>query len=161
MEEKKDVGPSPQDEWTIAALAHASILLVLVLGSVGIGLLLGPLVPLIMYLSYRERSRFIAFHALQAFAYQMAGVVGYFVLVAVLVSAVVIAWVVSGLLTVVLIGFLLMPLALILTLLMVFGLVIAPFAWIGYGAYGAYSVYRGERFRYWLIGEWIEREVSL
>jgi len=36
----------------------------------------------------------------------------------------------------------------------------APFAWLGYGLYGAYQVYQGRNYRYWLIGEWLEQEVK-
>jgi uncharacterized Tic20 family protein len=152
---------SPTGEWTTAALAHASILLTLVLAFAGgVGALVGLAVPLVIYLSYRERSRFITFHALQSLVYQGAGVLIYLVLVAVLAAAVAAAWTISGLLSAVVIGFLLMPLALIITILMVILLVAAPLLWVGYGLYAAYRVYQGEDFRYWLVGEWLEREVK-
>lgn len=152
----------PSDEWTAAALAHASVLLTLVLAMVGgIGLLVGPAIPLVMYLGYREKSRFVAFHALQALAYQVAGVVFFLVLVVVTVAWVTIAWTVSGLLSAALIGLLLIPFALVLTLLTVLLLVCIPIAWLGYGLVAAYQVYQGRDFRYRLIGEWLEREVRL
>ena len=153
---------APTDEWTAAALAHASALLSLILGMAGgVGALVGPAVPLAMVFGYRERSRFVTFHALQSFVYQAAGVLLYAVLAAVLAVWVTIAWTVSGLLSAVLVGFLLMPFALLLTLLMVLLLVCAPFAWLGYGLYAAYQVYQGHDFRYWLIGTWLEQEVKL
>lgn len=152
----------PTDEWTAATLAHASALLTLILGMAGgVGALVGPVVPLAMYFGYRQRSHFVAFHALQSFVYQVAGVLLYAVLAAVLAVGVAIAWTVSGLLSAVLIGLLLMPLALLLTLLMVLLLVCVPFAWLGYGLYAAYQVYQGRDFHYWLIGEWLKREVKL
>jgi hypothetical protein len=152
---------SPTGEWTTAALAHASILLTLVLAFAGgVGALVGLAVPLVIYLSYRERSRFIAFHALQSLVYQGAGVLVYLVLVAVLAAAVAAAWTISGLLSAVLIGVLLMPLALLITILMVILLVGAPLLWVGYGLYAAYRVYQGEDIRYWLVGEWLERGVK-
>jgi len=151
----------PTDEWTAAMLAHASALLTLILGMAGgVGALVGPVVPLAMYFGYRQRSHFVAFHALQSFVYQVAGVLLYAVLAAVLAVGVAIAWTVSGLLSAVLIGLLLMPLALLLTLLMVLLLVCVPFAWLGYGLYAAYQVHQGRDFHYWLIGEWLEREVN-
>ena len=150
------------DEWTAAALAHASALLTLILGMAGgVGALVGPAVPLAMYFGDRERSRFVAFHALQSFIYQVAGVLIYAVLAAVLAVWMAMAWTISGLLSAVLVGLLLMPFALLLTLLAVLLLVCAPFAWLGYGLYGAYQVYQGRAFRYWLIGEWLEREVKV
>jgi len=152
---------APTDEWTAAALAHASVLLTLVLGMAGgVGALVGPAVPLAMYLGYREKSRFVAFHALQSLVYQVAGVLIYAVLAAVLAVWITMAWTVSGLLSAVLVGLLLMPFALLLTLLAVLLLVGVPFAWLGYGLYGAYQVYQGRNFRYWLIGEWLEKEVK-
>ena len=152
---------SPTDEWTTAALAHASILLTLLLAFAGgVGALVGLAVPLVIYLSYRERSRFITVHALQSLAYQGAGALIYLVLVAVSAAAMAAAWTISGLLSAVVIGLLLMPLALVITILMVILLVGAPMAWVGYGLYAAYRVYQGEDFRYWLVGEWLEREVK-
>jgi uncharacterized Tic20 family protein len=144
----------PTDEWTTASLAHASILLTVTLGTVGgIGAPVGLAVPLVMYLGYRKQSRFIAFHALQAFAYQLAGVL----IVAALGALVGAAWAVSGTLATVLVGFALMPFAASLTLL----LAGAAIAWIVYGLYAAYQVYQGRDLRYWLIGDYLEREVKL
>jgi uncharacterized Tic20 family protein len=151
----------PTDEWTAAALAHTSVLLTLILGMAGgIGILVGPVIPLVMYLGYRGKSRFVAFHALQSFAYHAVGVLFYAVLVAVMAVWIAIAWTVSGLLSAVLVGLLLMPFALLLTLLTIALLVCIPFAWLGYGLYAAYQVYQGRDFRYWSIGEWLEREVN-
>jgi len=155
-------GQAPVDEWTAAALAHTSALLTIVLGVAGgIGLLVGPAVPLVMYLGYRGKSRFVAFHALQSLVYHVAGVLLYLVLVMVVAVGVTIAWTVSGLLSAILVGLLLIPLAVLFTLLMAFLLICIPFAWLGYGLYGAYQVYQGRDFRYWLIGEWLEQEVKL
>ena len=156
------VEQAPVGEWTAAALAHASALLTIVLGVAGgIGLLVGPAVPLVMYFGYRGKSRFVAFHALQSLVYHVAGVLLYLVLVVVVAVWVAIAWTVSGLLSAILVGLLLIPLAVLFTLLMVFLLICIPFAWLGYGLYGVYQVYQGRDFRYWLIGEWLEQEVKL
>lgn len=151
---------STTDEWTTASLAHASIVLTLILAFAGgVGALLGLAIPLVIYLSYRERSRFIAFHALQALIYQGLGVLAYALLVVVTVAVVAVAWTISGLLSVVVIGFLLMPLVLLITVLMVILLLGLPLVWVGYGLYAAYRIYEGYNFRYWLLGEWTEREV--
>jgi uncharacterized Tic20 family protein len=151
---------SPVNEWTTAALAHAGILLTLLLAFAGgVGALAGLAVPLVIYLSYRERSRFITLHALQSLVYQGAGMLIYVLLAAVSAASVVATWTISGLLSAVVIGLLLMPVALVVTILMVILLVGAPLLWVGYGLYAAYRVYQGEDFRYWLLGEWLEREV--
>jgi len=156
-----DVGgvQAPTDEWTLAALAHASVLLTLVLGMAGgIGALVGPIIPLMMVLGYRGKSRFVAQHALQSLVYQAVGLVVYVVLVAVMAGWVTIAWTVSGILSAVLVGLLFIPFALLFTVLTVFLLVCTPIVWLGYGLYAAYQVYQGRDFRYWMIGEWLERE---
>lgn len=144
---------APTNEWTTAALAHASVLLTVILGApAGLGVPIGLAVPLAMYFGYRRHSRFIAFHALQAFVYQVIGAVG----IAALGALVGIAWAISGALSAVLVGLALMPLALTLTLV----LAGAAIAWFGYGMYAAYQVYQGADFRYWLIGERLEEEVA-
>jgi uncharacterized Tic20 family protein len=152
----------PTDEWTAATLAHASGLLTLVLGMAGgVGALVGPAIPLAMYFGYREKSRFVAFHAMQSFVYQVAGVLLYAIFAAALAIGVAMAWTVSGLLSAVLIGLLLIPFAILLTLLMALLLAGAPLVWLGYGLYAAYQVYQGRDFHYWLIGEWLKREAKL
>ncbi|MCJ7738487.1 MAG: DUF4870 domain-containing protein [Anaerolineae bacterium] len=149
------------DSWTVAALAHASIAVTLLLSfSGGVGALVGPAIALAIYFGYRQRSRFVAYHALQAVAYQAIGLVMYLVLIAVLVSVTVVAWTISGLLSTVLIGLLLMPLALALTLFMVLILLLAPLGWAGYGLYVAYQVYQGRDEAYWLVGEWVGKGVE-
>jgi uncharacterized Tic20 family protein len=153
---------APTDEWTAAMLAHASVLLTLMFGFAGgIGVLIGLVVPLVMYLGYRQKSRFVAFHALQSLVYQAIGVLLYAILAAVMSACVAIVWTVSGWLSAVLVGLLLMPFALLLMLLMVLLLIGAPLVWLCYGLYAAYQSYQGRGFRYWLIGEWLEREVKL
>jgi len=162
-----EVGNTPEagavtDAWTIAALAHASIVLTLLFAFAGgIGALVGLAVPLVIYLSYRERSRFVAFHALQALVYQGAGVLIYLASVIVLALIVTVVWTITGLLSAVAIGFLFWPLALLVTVLMVLVLLLAPLAWVAYGLYTAYRVYQGEGVRYWLLGDWVEREAGV
>ncbi len=153
---------APVDEWTTAALAHASVLLTLILGAAGgVGALIGPAVALAIYFGYREKSRFVAFHALQSAAYQVVGILLYAVTATVLGSMVGMAWSVSGALVEVFVGFLIMPFALLMTLLMVLVLVGAPLIWIGYGLYASYKVYQGNNFHYQWIGEQVEREVKI
>jgi hypothetical protein len=118
-------------------------------------------IPLVIYLSYRERSRLIAFHALQSVIYQGVGILVYAIVLAVMVAVVTVAWMISGLLSVVVIGFLLMPLALMATVLMVILLLVLPLVWVGYGLYAAYRIYEGYNFRYWVLGDWVAREVRL
>jgi uncharacterized protein len=126
---------SPADERTWAMLSHLSVLLNLVTG------FFGPIAALVIYLVYRERSRYVAFHSLQSLVFQLVVWVGGGVLAGV-------AWTVAGALTAVMgIGCLLMPFALLLSLLPL----IAPV----YGIIAAVQTNQGQDFRYWLIGDWV------
>lgn len=125
---------SPQDERTWAMLAHLSVLVNLAT------VMLGPVVSLIIYLVYKDRSRFVAYHALQSTVFQLvAWIVGGLLAT--------ITWAIAGALTVILIGCLLYPVALLFTLLPLIALI--------YGVIGAIQVSQGQDFRYWLVGDWV------
>ena len=111
---------SAQDERTWSILAHLSMFLNLVTG------FLGPVAALIIWLVYKDRSPKVAFHALQSMWYQ----VGWLVILAV-------GWTVTALLLVVLIGFVLIPVMAIVS--------VVPFVHAGYAAY---KVSQGEDYRY-------------
>jgi len=128
------------DERTWAMLAHLSVLLNLVTGFLGV------VAPLVIYLVYKDRSRYVAFHSMQAFVFQLVWWVGGGALVG-------FAWVVTGLLSAILIGLLCIPVALIITAL--------PLAALVYGVIGGIKCNQGEDFRYWLIGDWLARNFNL
>jgi uncharacterized protein len=119
---------STQEEKTWSVLAHLSIFLNLFTG------FLGPVVALVIWLVYRDRSSKVAFHALQSMWYQVAWIV--------ILGA---GWAFTGLLMLVLIGFLLVPVMVLLTLV--------PFAQAGYAAY---RVSRGEDYRYPIVADLIQ-----
>src|SRR3712207_541326 len=127
--EHETMAMGPRDERTWSALAHLSIFLNLVTG------FLGPVAALGVWLVYRDRSSKVAFQALQSMWYQIAWLV---ILVA--------GWTVTGILTIVLIGFLLMPAMALIS--------IVPFV---HGAYAAYRVNRDGEYRYPFIADMIER----
>jgi uncharacterized protein len=117
---------SPQDERTWSIIAHLSVLV----GLVG----LMPLGALIIWLVYKDRSRRVGFHALQALWYQLAWVV---ILVA--------GWFVTFVLSFVLIGLLFIPVMLIASLV--------PFV---HGCYAAYKVSKGVDYRYPFVADRID-----
>jgi uncharacterized protein len=130
---------SPQDERTWAMLAHLSVLVNLVT------VLLGPVASLIIYLVYKDRSRYVAYHALQSTVFQLiAWIVGGLLAT--------ITWSIAAALTVILIGCLLYPVALLFTLLPLIALI--------YGVIGAIQVSQGQDFRYWLVGDWVRSTLS-
>jgi uncharacterized protein len=119
---------SAEDERTWSILAHLSMFLNLLTG------FLGPVVALIIYLLYKDRSQKVAFHALQSMWFQ----IGWLVILAV-------GWTVTTLLLVVLIGFVLIPVMAIVSVL--------PFVHAGYAAY---RVSKDEDYRYPFAADLVE-----
>jgi len=130
---------SPADERTWAMLAHLSVLANLVTG------FLGPVVALVIYLVYKERSRYVAYQAMQAFVFQLVWWVGGGVLTGV-------AWAVSGALSAILIGLLCMPIACLISFM--------PVVAIIYGIVGGVQTSQGQDFKYWLIGDWVRGSLA-
>ncbi|HJQ29736.1 MAG TPA: DUF4870 domain-containing protein [Rubrobacter sp.] len=120
---------STQDERTWSVLAHLSMFLNLFTG------FLGPVAALVIWLVYRDRSQRVAFHALESMWYQ----IGWLVILAA-------GWTITALLTIVLVGFLLIPVMAIVSVL--------PFA---HAAYTAYRVSQGEDYRYPFAADLLER----
>jgi uncharacterized protein len=117
-----------QEEKTLSVLAHLSMFLNLVTG------FLGPVAALVIWLVYRDRSRTVAFQALQSMWYQVTWLV-----------ILVVGWTITTLLMLVLIGFLLVPVMALISLV--------PFV---HSAYAAYRVSKDGEFRYPLIADMIE-----
>ena len=125
---------SEADERQWAMFAHLSILLNLVTGFLGV------VAPLVIYMIYKDRSRYVAYHSLQSLIFQLVWWVGGGFLIGA-------AWTITGLLSAVLIGLLCIPVALVLSLI--------PLAALGYGIYGGVQVSQGRDFKYWLVGDWV------
>jgi uncharacterized protein len=123
---------NPKDENTWSVLAHLSVFLNLFTG------FLGPVAALVIWLMYRDRSPRVSFHALQSLWYQVAWVV-----------ILGVGWTVAGLLTIILVGFLLFPVMIVLTFV--------PFVHMGYAAY---KVSQGVDYRYPWVADLLERESS-
>jgi uncharacterized protein len=128
FEERGAVVMGTQEERTWSALAHLSVFLNLFTG------FLGPVAAGIIWLVYRDRSPQVAFQALQSAAYQVAWIV--------LLGA---GWALTGLLTLILIGFLLIPVMAIAT--------VVPFVHM---AYAAYRVSKGDDYRYPIVADLIQ-----
>ncbi len=120
---------SPQDERTWSMVAHLSVLA----GLVG----LMPFGALIIWLVYKDRSRRVGFHALQALWYQIAWLVIW-----------VIASIIGLILAVVTLG-----IGLILVIPAGFVLWLAPLV---HGCYAAYKVNQGVDYRYPFIADRID-----
>ncbi len=124
---------SPQDENTWSMLSHLSIYLNIITG------FLGPVAALIIWLVYKDRSSRVSFHALQSLWYQVAWLV-----------ILAIGWTVTGLLMMVIVGFLLIPVMLLVTLV--------PFV---HAAYAAYKVNQGVDYRYLWVADMVSGDHKL
>ena len=122
IQREYEARPAPPHRWGTmsvegervwSVLAHLSTFLNLFTG------FLGPVAAFVIWLIYRDDSPRVASHALRSVFYQTAWLV-----------AIVVGWTVTGLLMVVLVGFLLVPVMLLVTL--------APFVQASYEAYKAY-----------------------
>ncbi len=104
---------SREDERTWSAVAHLTTFLNVFTG------FLGPVAAVVIWLVYRDDSPRVASHALRSVFYQVAWL-----------SAIVVGWTVTGILMAVFVGFLLVPVMVLVTL--------APFVQAAYEAYRAY-----------------------
>jgi uncharacterized protein len=120
----------PRDENTWAVLAHLSVFLNVLTG------FLGPVAALVIWLMYKDRSPRVSFHALQSLWYQVAWMV-----------VLAIGWTIAGILTIVLVGFLLFPVMIVLSVL--------PFAHM---AYAAYKVNQGVYYRYPFVADMVSED---
>ena len=127
-------GMEPSEERTLAMFSHLAILLNLITGFLG----LQP--PIVIYFAYKDRSKYVAYQALQALIFQ-----GVFFFGAAILAA--IAWVITFVLSFVIVGVCLFPFALILTLV--------PFGALVYGIVAAVDTHNHRDFKYWLIGDWV------
>jgi len=130
---------SPADERTWAMLAHLSVLLNLFTAVGGIA------GALIIYLVYKDRSRYVAYQSLQSLIMQGILWMGGSVIAGVF-------WAATSILSALIIGVVCVPLACIVSLL--------PVVSIVYGIVGGIKCYQGADFQYWLIGNWVRSTLT-
>jgi len=126
--------PAEEKQW--AMISHLSVLLNLFTGFVG------TFVPLIIYLIYKDRSRYVAFHSMQAFVMQAICSFGGLLL----------ALLIGGLGSVIpLAGLICLPISCIFGLLPIWALI--------WGTIAGIKVNNGEDYRYWQIAEFVETSI--
>lgn len=129
------LSPAQEKQW--AMISHLSVLLNLFTGFVGMG------VPVIIYFIYKDRSRYVAYHSLQALI--MQGICSF--------GGLLLAVLIGGLSQVVpFVGLICLPISCLFGLLPLIALI--------YGAYGGVKVNQGEDFKYWLIGDWVRSTLT-
>jgi uncharacterized Tic20 family protein len=148
-----------REELGWAAVAHASILLTVLLGVTtgGIAVFLGPIVPAVIWYIYRDRSDYVVEQARQATVFQVAGILALLGLAIVGAVLLTVGWVVSAVLVIVLVGLILLPIMLVATLGWVVAILALPIAQMVYGCYAAIEAYNGRPFRYRWIADQIDR----
>jgi uncharacterized Tic20 family protein len=148
-----------REEMNWAAVAHASVLVTILLGlgTGGLGCLLGIAIPAVIWYAYRDKSEYVVDQARQATVFQVAGLAALLALVIGGTLLLVVGWTVAGVLTIVLIGLLLIPVALILTVLLIVAVVALPVVQMVYGCYAAVEAYNGRPFRYRWTTDLIDR----
>lgn len=156
------MGELQDTEKTWAAIAHASSLLtILVAIAAPPGVLLTVLIPLGIYLAFRNKSEFVAFHALQAFTIQVVGTIGAFVLL--LTGSIVLLTLIaiSAVLSFVLIG---IPFLILFSLLLIglglFTVFVMPLSMVVYSMIAADAAYRGRNYRYPYIADWLDDQLK-
>lgn len=125
---------SPDEERNWAMLAHLSILLNMVSGFIG------GIAAIIIYFIYKDRSRLVAYHAMQSFIFQSITWIGAGILAGFFISLGSVF------------GFLILPLLCLIPGFLL--LLLIPVSLI-YGVIGGVKVNNGEDFRYWQVGDWV------
>ncbi len=150
------------DERLWAAVAHGSIWFTLLGGVASIGAVvpITVFIPLIIYFFFRNRSDFVAFHALQAFMIQIIATLGVFAFGLVGGIVWVIGMVLSLILMIALVGFILVPVwglvgivgGIVLATLPIIALILSTIATI--------ETFRGQDYRYPFIARWLDQQLS-
>lgn len=130
---------SVAEERQLAMFAHLGVLVNLFSG------FLGPVVPLGIYLIYKDRSRYVAYQSLQGLIFQIIWWIGGGVLTGV-------AWTITGTLSAILVGLICIPFACIISAM--------PLVALVYGVYAGIQCNQGVDFKYWLIGDWFRNTLT-
>jgi uncharacterized Tic20 family protein len=141
--------PTP-DERVLAALSHISALVPLI----------GVIAPIVIWVTQREKSRYVAFQSLQALAYQLTMIVAWFLGMGCYMCSFfgIFAGMFLGASSETLQSSETMAIMLSLFPLVVFGVIMVfGIAFIIYGVVGAVMAFQGKPFRYVIIGNRVER----
>jgi uncharacterized Tic20 family protein len=150
------------DEKLWAAVAHGSVWITLLGGLLSGGTVVpvSIFIPLVIYFLFRQKSDYVAFHALQAFVLQLIGTIGAFLLISVGGVVWVIGMVIALLAVVILVGFILVPFWSLVGIVLLSATVVLPIAMIFFGTYGAVETHNGRDYRYPFIARWVDRQLA-
>lgn len=145
-----------------ASVAHGSVWITILGAVLSLGAVvpLSIFIPLVIYFLFRNKSDYVAFHALQAFVLQLFGTVG--ALLVLLIGGLVwgIGMLIALLAVVILVGFVLVPLWGLVGVVLLGVTVVMPLAMIFYGTFAAIETHNGRDYRYPFIASWVDRQLS-
>ena len=152
------VSQTTSEERTWAALAHASTLftMLIALPTGGLGGLLFVFAPYVIYVAFKDKSRYVGFHAAQAFALQLAGTLGLFLVILAGALVITVAVTVTVILSFILIGLVLIPVDILLGVILALVMVAAPFVLGGFSIVAVIESLNGNQYRYPYVGRWVE-----
>jgi uncharacterized Tic20 family protein len=136
---------SPQDERVLAAIAHAGIILPM----------WGMIAPVLIWITQREKSNFVAFHALQAAIYQFVLIAAWFASGACYMASIFL--ILAGTFTVSGPNNSVSGALFVLPFIMVIAIAFLSLAAVVLGVVAAVLTYQGKDFRYPLVARWADR----
>ncbi|HLY25786.1 MAG TPA: DUF4870 domain-containing protein [Aggregatilineales bacterium] len=150
-------GTLTDQERTWAMLAEASVLVSLLIGipTGGLATLVTLFIPLGIYFYFRDKSEFVAYHALQAFALQVLGTVGW---VIALVVGALLAVLITVILAITIVGVLIIPFVWVAFLVFAVASLGMPIGMVAFGLYGAWEASQGKWYQVPYVGPWISRQ---
>ena len=141
-----------------AALAHGSTLLtaLTLIFTAGVGTLITMFVPLLIYFSFRKRSEYVAFQALQAFTAQLIGTIGWLALFVVATIAAVVLTVVFA---ITIVGIPLIILVWLAWILLVVASLLMPVGMVIYSVIALVETRSGHNYRMPRVARWVEGQM--
>jgi uncharacterized Tic20 family protein len=151
-----------EDEKLWASVAHGSVWITLIAGVLSAVAIvpISVFIPLVIYFMFRQKSDYVAFHALQAFVLQLIGTVGAFLLLTVGGLVWVVGMVVAALAILIAVGFVLLPFWSLVGVALLGTTVLMPIAMLFFGTYGAVETHNGRDYRYPFIARWVDRQLA-
>jgi uncharacterized Tic20 family protein len=150
------------DDKLWAAVAHGSVWVTFLMAvpTSGISIPFVVFIPLIIYALFRKRSDYIAFHALQAFVLQLVCTVG--ALTAFIIGGAVwlLGLVLAALLMLVLVGFIILPLWVLVGMIASFLVSLVPLAGLVLATIAVVRIYTGGDYRYPYVSDWVDRQMA-
>lgn len=124
----------------------------------GVGIVIFPVVPGVIYWRSRGKDRYVERHALQASVLAAASTVGLLAYILIGVFSVMVMWLVIAILCIILVGLILIPVGVVVTLVFALSVVLYPVVVTVYGAVASYNAAVGKDYQYPYLGHWVEKQ---